>query len=262
MSWFTKVYKLFKKALLRGEWFLEDSGNAIYSDGDIGDINHEMAAMQSKIPEELWDKYESGTLNEDERFEIGEDFLQHMEKGGEAREWMITHEGWIRVHDSNFELWQLNETTLSNIINFLGEELQNDFDDEENDTEIYVSEMSTGRIYNFWAKQLFNAQDSGSLARLLMRRKEPGIKEQEKAQKLQIEHQNLLMNEGMNLLQQVKQQYGTRYNIISGQLHNKSPQNINSQISFWRMLLQKYNEFSKLDDNQFVVELQNILQYY
>jgi hypothetical protein len=51
------IQKVFKESqelisiddVLDGEWWLEDSGDPTFADGDIGDINHEMAAFQSAI---------------------------------------------------------------------------------------------------------------------------------------------------------------------------------------------------------------------
>lgn len=209
---------------LRGEWFIDSSGYATFADGDIGDYNHESYALQSKIPEELWERYDNGRLTKKQRKEIGEEFLQYMEKGGEARQWMVEREGWIRVHGSNFELFKLTEQQLDNITDFISEELSTYGDEPEEDFDIYIEEISTGKTYDFSVQQLFSTQSQpGGLARLLMRGNaayDPGMRLQQETDQ---NNHNQLMSEVLNMIQTVKTTLGMeRYKYISNKLSGKS----------------------------------------
>lgn len=44
----------------------------------------------------------------------------------DARDYMMEHQGWIRVAGSNFQLWQFDDSALSNIKGFLGDEYPED----------------------------------------------------------------------------------------------------------------------------------------
>ena len=173
MSWFKKIVNI-KRASIRGEWFINDSGQSTFADGDIGDLNHEAAAIQAKVPEEheeRFGEYIFGGLEEltpEEVEDIGADFVEYMARGGEARTWMVEKEGWIRVHGNNFELQTLDEGTLNSIVDFIYGELE----PQEWPTEdIYMAELSTGQTYEINVEQLIESVNSGqALARLKMRR--------------------------------------------------------------------------------------------
>ncbi len=224
------VYKLkdqfTKKAMgdpLRGEWFIDSSGYATFADGDVGDYNHESYALQSKVPEELWERYDNGRLTKKQRKEIGEEFLQYMEKGGEARQWMVEKEGWIRVHGSNFELLQLTEQQLDNITDFISEELSTYGDEPEEDFDIYIEEISTGKTYEFSVQQLFSTHNQpGGLARLLMRGNtayDPNMRLQQEPQ----EQHNQLMSEALNMIQQIKATIGMeKYKHVANAIAGKT----------------------------------------
>lgn len=198
MSWFKKI-ALIKTAQLRGEWFLDDNGDATFADGDIGDYNHEAYALQVKIPDELYPKYENGTLSPEERFDIGEDFLKFMENGGEAREWMVLYEGWIRVHGHNFELYSLDRNKLDNILNFIYEQVGDIT--ENNDFDIYIEDLNTGKTYDFSANQLKEAGDQpGGLERLLMRGTLiPGYSETQRGQNVQDAQNTQNLDDGQGM---------------------------------------------------------------
>lgn len=213
MNWLKKIIQSscqqIKKASLRGEWFLDDSGQSAFTDGDIGEYNHETYALSTKIPDELYDKYEKGQLTKKERYAIGEDFLQYMEHGGEAREWMVEKEGWIRVHGNNFELQKLNETSLSNIADFIYEELMNEEEIEQE--EIYIDELDSGRTYSFVMADIIKALNSGQVHNLLALRRGPQYRYKE--DKKYIAEQNRTMEEGLSLIDKIKMWLGTeRYN--------------------------------------------------
>jgi len=168
VNWFKKIIGSVKRiASIRGEWFIDDSGFSQFADGDIGDLNHEAMALQTKVPDELWERFEKMDLTDEEIKEIGEDFCAYMWRGGEAREWMVEKENWIRVHGNNFELNTLDQSALDNIVNFLYKELdESEFENEE----ICIDELSSGRWYCINARQLIDSIDAGQgLIRLKMR---------------------------------------------------------------------------------------------
>lgn len=52
MNW----YHLYKLAQLSGEWWIDESGNATFADGDVGDMNHEAVVIhqiQAKYAEDF-----------------------------------------------------------------------------------------------------------------------------------------------------------------------------------------------------------------
>lgn len=254
MSWFKKISKIIKKSQLNGEWFLDSSGTPTFADGDIGDLNHEAYALQCKIPDELWEKYENGKLTKREKKEIGEDFLQYMNHGGEAREWMVEKEGWIRVHGTNFELHTLDENQLSNITSFVGEEMYAYNENEFEDFDIYIEETSTGKTYNFSVQQLFDAQDhQGGLARILMRGKKV---DQYQNRNIQTNENNRIM-EGLNLISNLRDKLGTKkYSYIASVLNGKIPA---IQLSILYDLNRIINQLLTLNDNDYMKQIDQLL---
>lgn len=226
------------KFALRGEWFISPYGDSVFADGNFGDDNHESVALKSKIPDELFEKYQNGQLSADERFDIGEDFLKYMENGGEARTWMVEKESWVRVHGNNFEVMQLNDSTLRSITRFLGEEVSDEnFEDEE----IYIAELSTNKTYYYTIKQIFNAQDSGNLSGLLLR----GDRD---------EANHPLAIENANLIIQIRRQvgYDRWQQYILPYLANKTE---NHRYKILTNIQGQLQHISQLDDKQLIDEM-------
>jgi hypothetical protein len=177
IGWLNKA--LHKKAEIRGEWFLDSDGNSTFADGDVGDVNHERAAMDSKVseeiwmkyrcedPEDLWRKYSEGEMEQEDIDDIGADFLEYMASGGEAREWMVQKEGWVRIHGNNFEVYALDGDTLDRIAGFIYEELGGADEETLSEEEIYIEEVSTRKTYDFNVAQLLNALDTNQVGSLL-----------------------------------------------------------------------------------------------
>ncbi len=157
-----------KYAQLNGEWFIDDSGYAQFADSDIGDVNHEAAALQSMVPDELWEAFDNQTLTPEQIQEIGEEFVAYMWSGGEAREYMVTHQNWVRVHGSNFQLNILDVDAIQRIANFLAEEL---WDEEMAQAqEIVIHETKSDKLVEFTAREFMAAADSpDALARLMLK---------------------------------------------------------------------------------------------
>lgn len=168
----------FRYAQFSGEVFIDSDGNAMGA-GDDDALNHEANALQMKLPDELFFKYnashpdeifalyQQGKLEPEDVQEIGKDFLDYMVAGGEARSWMVEKEGWIRVHGANFEVGQLNGQTINAIANYVYEET--DSRGDPNQYEIAIEETSTGAFANFTAAQVLEAADNpDQLSRMIM----------------------------------------------------------------------------------------------
>lgn len=168
--------QLTKTSELNGEYFIDDSGYASYADGDTGDYNHEMLAVEAMIgDEQLGERfgdymYVSGQpLTEEERQAIDDNepgFLDYMERGGEAREWVIEKHNWIRVHGENFQLMNFDQDAIKRIADFLGEQLM----DADEESEVCIEEKSSGRMECFSPQEIFDAkQDPNKATRLLLK---------------------------------------------------------------------------------------------
>lgn len=173
MSWFLRC--LCSKRLtaeLQGEWFIDDGGFASFADGDIGDYNHERVALETMVPEHLIGDFENGRLTEDQIEEEGTEFKQfvdYMQRGGEARDYMVEHRNWIRVQGNNFQLHHLDQNAVNRIANFVSEQAFENGGTDDEDEEIYI-EDAFHRIKGFQAKSLLEASsDPLAMSRLLTR---------------------------------------------------------------------------------------------
>ena len=159
-----------KYSAIRGEYWIDDSGIAIYADGDVGDMNHEMYVLQQLIANILMyfdieiDEFKEWDLSEyyDELYEAIDDeyknsfkaspdeTIKHIleEKGmkdvkgvfqafhDDPREYALKNWGWKRVQGNNIQTMYLTSKDLK-IINrglwdIVGEE-----EDETFDIEVY-----------------------------------------------------------------------------------------------------------------------------
>ena len=170
-------FSLTKTSELNGEYFIDDTGYASYADGDVGDYNHEILATEAMIGDEQlgerFGDYMHGSgqpLTDEERQAIDDNepgFLDYMERGGEAREWVIEKHNWIRVHGENFQLMTFDQDAIKRIADFLGKQLMDEVDEE---TEVCIDEMSSGRMECFSPQEIFDAkQDPNKATRLLLK---------------------------------------------------------------------------------------------
>ncbi len=159
-----------------GEYWIDDSGKAMFADGDIGDTNHEMYvidglasrllnAMDIDVDDRAgsldgWRKEITAAMKEDE-FEGDEDeFIKktasHLWKDetqcnaaiacawgqGDARKYGMQYDGWIRVAGHGFECWELDKDVLKRMGDGIYDAGHEDVDDEEI-FEIYVHSTKT-----------------------------------------------------------------------------------------------------------------------
>ena len=172
--------------LLRGEWWIDDSGSTTFADGDIGDYNHERYALEVAIGIDL-DDVDNAELLEavvDRRFTP--EVLEALEEAGanmkfvrwcrddgacDARDYALEHMGWIRVKGDNFEVWKLDDSALDRIQNAdIWEEAEGTLG---TDDEVFIEEHSTKTLLRVPVSALFDAKDLRQL-RIKLRQHESG----------------------------------------------------------------------------------------
>lgn len=179
-NWFLKMMKQSQE----GEWWIQD-GQAMFADGDIGDMNHEGMVIQnvqgnivsnSDHPEfdygeyVDWDGWKQAVAQEkmEEWKAEGRDLSQVDEEDAlmevlnelgvsdeeyqvaegmtDARDYGMEHQGWKRVQGNNIETWTLTASDLRSIAQGLWDILESSGSEENPEFNIYVH--STGKWYN------------------------------------------------------------------------------------------------------------------
>lgn len=120
MNWYTRYLK---KQAVQGEWWIED-GSAQYCDGDIGDVNHEIAAREAIAYKYLDDPEQLEETIEDWFFSLSTEQISELGitpeeaqvlAGGDAREYAMKHLGWKRMAGNSVETWTLTSNDLRSI---------------------------------------------------------------------------------------------------------------------------------------------------
>jgi hypothetical protein len=152
---------------LRGEWWLDDSGQSTFADGDIGDANHEMVAMESALgisfenpdedmPEMIpHEKLSNEAVSWLRDQGVDEAAIDHFKRGKDPRDYAMNKMGWVRVKDNMFQASAFNDNALKNIQNFIFENIEHP---EEAEGEVMVEEMSTNNVYELPIKYLVMEQ--------------------------------------------------------------------------------------------------------
>lgn len=181
-----------------GEWWIDDSGNALYADGDNGDMGHEAYihdTLSRRILNELGlrddaeyvtlssDVYDEDFTNlmEEAGIEDRSEFLEKTIRGiwkdkeqadavasillgnGDARKYGMQYDDWIRVAGHGFECWEMTPEVLRRMGDGLYDALDEgsaEIDDEEI-FEIYVHK--TGMHYTDVPWRVINEGDTGAL---------------------------------------------------------------------------------------------------
>jgi len=153
-----KIWKISQS--LRGEWWII-SGQAVFADGDIGDMNHEMYVIQSVqrqyVDDEFdrmdyidWEGFEQTFQNPDQALkELGmsdEEIEIARGQHPDAREYGIKNFGWQRVNGNSVETNTLTSKDMGNIASGLGDVLESEGIDGEYNFEIEV--RSTNTLYS------------------------------------------------------------------------------------------------------------------
>jgi hypothetical protein len=168
----TRLYKpiILNESSLRGEWWIDDSGMATFADGDIGDYNHAMAAFEAALGISAFEdasapQMEIMTPLSDEAIawlrqnDANEEAIEWLKDGSDPRDYAMDHMGWIRVQDHNFQMTKFTDNELSNIVDFLNEELADVDEDELADETITVEEVG-----NWWTMPISLVLTPGATA--------------------------------------------------------------------------------------------------
>jgi len=157
----------YKKAQVYGEWWITDTGDVLFADGDAGSdvYNHEMQVL-NQITSDYFDKeltdFDFSSLTEDDFIRTGmpQEARDVLEGRTDARDYGMKILGWIRVADKYIQAWYLTGTTLRNIANGLFEAYGTDAFKQK-----YVIEsLSNGKNYS---PVPYEAIDSGNPRELL-----------------------------------------------------------------------------------------------
>lgn len=180
-----KLRTFINEAKLRGEWWFQD-GQAVFADGDVGDMNHEnyvIEALSREILESLGADVSGevvGNFKEykDEIFqEVGDQFnedekelwaselyqqalalfikrtspeiyekWQYCYGNKDAREYALIHWGWQRVKGNVIQTQTLTTQDLSNIVRGLYDAYGSEMEDDEDPT-FDIEVMSTRSFY-------------------------------------------------------------------------------------------------------------------
>lgn len=182
---------------VRGEWWIDDSGTALYADGDVGDMGHEAYVIDSltrRLLDEMgidvddqagviddWSDNIASVIREEEgefdgdvdpfiekvAAKIWKDASQRKDAvliahgGGDARKYGMQYDGWKRVQGHNIETWTLTTQDLKAITNGLYDAAGGDEIDDDETFNIYV--FSTGMWYQEVPWSVLSEDDPGKL---------------------------------------------------------------------------------------------------
>lgn len=107
-------------------------------------------------PEEKYERVMNKTLTPAERAAVELSFPGYLAERGMPKDYAVRHLGWIRVVDSMFTLWQVNEQSLKHIYDFAFEETGN------MNVEIEIYELSTNTALPFTIGELYAAIQTGN----------------------------------------------------------------------------------------------------
>lgn len=143
---------------LSGEWWIDDSGDATFADGDVGDYTHAMVALEAALGIDLEDSNAPEIIPMEplspeamaylEEIDSPSEAVEFLKDGADPRDYAIIHMGWIRVMDNNFQVWTFDNGALVRIGDFLSEMTE---DDSGN---VNIEEHSTHDVYSVPAKMV------------------------------------------------------------------------------------------------------------
>jgi len=157
-----------------GEWWIDETGSALFADGDIADQNHEMFAFWGALEvdaEELDEDVLLGLVDRNK-----ETFMALMADGtinNEAAKWFMENPtrdardyamekmNWIRVESHRFQMQTFNDDAKNRICDFIGNEQSN----VEEDDELTIEQYSDNKMFSLTVAEL---RDSGKSAAALL----------------------------------------------------------------------------------------------
>lgn len=178
---------------LRGEWWIDDFGTSTYADGDIGDQNHESIAFEGALGfdlEELEPDVFEGVIDRDPEYlamllehpEANHDAVRFfMENAiGDAREYMMRSQGWIRVEGSRFQMWTFDDDAKNRICEHIAEYREREFDEFPDEPgygvdSIHIEELSSGNNFSVESDELCDSGKSAAAIMWAARRERTGF---------------------------------------------------------------------------------------
>jgi len=189
---------------IRGEYWIQD-GRVEFADGDVGDQNHEMVALNSIAADHLdslmdyaeelnIDKEELGGMDDDpsqtvhhllqaiyytllesgvspvkiseliiKKLGINMEVYKLLGGGGDARLYVMKHDGWIAVRSNNIELFGYDANNKKQISNGIEEILdQEGIEEPDEEIEFSVYDHKTNRSFD---ATLADIKNTNSFAR-------------------------------------------------------------------------------------------------
>jgi hypothetical protein len=182
-----------------GEWWIDEYGQTMYADGDVGDRNHESYVIDYVIGKYIYDEFDHGDWKDWEGFkkelakeELEEQFgeeiaskllldseqvetaylkkLKEMgmsneeymiaEQMGDARKYGMEQLGWIRVAGNNIQTFNLTHDDLKRIADGLYDANDNI---EAEDPQFNIEVMSTNAYYTEIPFSVINEGNPSSL---------------------------------------------------------------------------------------------------
>lgn len=160
MNWLQRII-----AQLTEEDFIDEDGNALGADGDAGDYNHDMRAMEHMIFSSINDaddlpSLDPQDLSEEQLHAIEANFPGFMDLvwTGQLlpKEFAVKTMGWIRVLDSNFEVQNVDENALRRIVDYVYENTV-----VRSDVTLNINERNTQNLVSMQFLSLAEAVQSG-----------------------------------------------------------------------------------------------------
>jgi hypothetical protein len=221
----------YKEAQVYGEWWITESGDALFADGDTGDYNHEAYVLESILgghfdldDPETPDMYEIGNLPSQELLESGlsQEEINVITGFTDAREFAMKNWGWVRVADKYVQSWYITSSTLKNI----SEGLFEAYGAEAFKSTYVVESLSNGKNYS---PVPYSVIDSGNPRNLMQYREfdvmnlSRGKNWYKKAQQANIRHYEDVghgVEDKMNILW-ISDLSGNNFHVANAQQYNE-----------------------------------------
>lgn len=149
--------------ITNGEFWIID-GSVTYADGDIGDYNHEMVAVEAILSNydiEDYDEFDRMSLDELVERGMGQEEIDAVDFNGrgDARAYAIKHFGWKRLLGREIETYTLTESDLDDIANGLYDA----YGDDVINTTFNIEIQSSKRYYVAVPWEIISSKDFTTL---------------------------------------------------------------------------------------------------
>ncbi|MHA2279756.1 MAG: hypothetical protein ACXAC5_02515 [Promethearchaeota archaeon] len=160
MNWLQRII-----AQLTEEDFIDEDGTALAADGDVGEYNHDMRAMEHILGMSLEDTEEieslwPGDLTDEQLDQVEATFPGFTELVWTEKllpkEFAVLRLGWIRVINNNFEVQTVNEDALQRIVNYVYENTVG-----SPNLTLHINETSTQNFVSMQFLELAEAVQAG-----------------------------------------------------------------------------------------------------